>query len=462
MSLILSGTDGLSDVDGSAATPAIRGTDANTGIFFPAADTIAFAEGGAEVARFDSSGNFGIGETSPTAKLHIGVASAAVNGTKGVRIANPAGTIVMLECGSGGDSFVGTESGSTFNIRTNNAINATFLTSGNVGFGETNPVQKLHFKGSSTTYALAETTGSGTSSGFRMKAGAGTDFTLFTTQGGNQFGIYNNTTSTQPLTIDASGNLGVGVTAPQNKLQVVTTTRPQFSVSYNGTTGLYLEDATNSAWKSWKLSTSFGAGSDLSFVQSTNTSGTPTWAATAAMTLDASGKLLVGGTTAYGSGCTIDGSASSPAFYASGTATTGGAGYQMYSSSLGVNRFYVTWAGQIYATSTSITGISDQTLKTNVRDLDTGLIQVMALKPRRFDWINGDGENIAGFVAQEVEQVLPELVSDYVYNKDEDGNALTKKALKMGDMLPTLVKAIQEQQVLITQLTARITALENK
>jgi hypothetical protein len=34
MSLILSGTDGLSEVDGSAATPAIRGTDANTGIFF--------------------------------------------------------------------------------------------------------------------------------------------------------------------------------------------------------------------------------------------------------------------------------------------------------------------------------------------------------------------------------------------------------------------------------------------
>ena len=69
MSLILSGTDGLSDVDGSAATPAIRGTDANTGIFFPAADTIAFAEGGAEVARFDSSGNFGVGITPNTTSL---------------------------------------------------------------------------------------------------------------------------------------------------------------------------------------------------------------------------------------------------------------------------------------------------------------------------------------------------------------------------------------------------------
>jgi hypothetical protein len=51
MSLILDGTNGLSDVDGSAATPAIRGTDANTGIFFPAADTIAFAEGGVEALK---------------------------------------------------------------------------------------------------------------------------------------------------------------------------------------------------------------------------------------------------------------------------------------------------------------------------------------------------------------------------------------------------------------------------
>ena len=71
MTLILSGTDGLSDVDGSAATPAIRGTDANTGIFFPAADTIAFSEGGAEAMRIDSSGNVGIGTTSPRATFEV-------------------------------------------------------------------------------------------------------------------------------------------------------------------------------------------------------------------------------------------------------------------------------------------------------------------------------------------------------------------------------------------------------
>jgi hypothetical protein len=57
MTLILSGTDGLSDVDGSAATPAIRGTDANTGMFFPAADTVAIATSGTQRFTVNSSGN---------------------------------------------------------------------------------------------------------------------------------------------------------------------------------------------------------------------------------------------------------------------------------------------------------------------------------------------------------------------------------------------------------------------
>jgi hypothetical protein len=57
MSLILSGSDGLSDIDGSAATPAIRGTDANTGIFF-GSDIIGFSEDGTQCGEFDASANF--------------------------------------------------------------------------------------------------------------------------------------------------------------------------------------------------------------------------------------------------------------------------------------------------------------------------------------------------------------------------------------------------------------------
>lgn len=57
---------------GTVSAPAITTSgDTNTGIFFPAADAIAFAEGGAEVFRIESNGRMGIGQTSPASKLDI-------------------------------------------------------------------------------------------------------------------------------------------------------------------------------------------------------------------------------------------------------------------------------------------------------------------------------------------------------------------------------------------------------
>jgi hypothetical protein len=57
---------------GTVSAPALTtSADTNTGIFFPAADTIAFSEGGVESMRIDSSGNVGIGTSSPNAKLDV-------------------------------------------------------------------------------------------------------------------------------------------------------------------------------------------------------------------------------------------------------------------------------------------------------------------------------------------------------------------------------------------------------
>jgi hypothetical protein len=57
---------------GTVTAPAIAPTsDSNTGIFFPAADTVAIGEGGTEVLRINSSGNVGIGTTNPTARLEV-------------------------------------------------------------------------------------------------------------------------------------------------------------------------------------------------------------------------------------------------------------------------------------------------------------------------------------------------------------------------------------------------------
>ena len=106
MTLILSGTDGLSDVDGSAATPAIRGTDANTGIFFPAADTIAFSEGGVESMRIDASGRLGIGETSPTNTLDVKAALGRIKLTSSTGTNNA----LVLFNNTSGNAYVGLDS----------------------------------------------------------------------------------------------------------------------------------------------------------------------------------------------------------------------------------------------------------------------------------------------------------------------------------------------------------------
>jgi microcystin-dependent protein len=82
MPVTINGTTGIAGPDGSAGTPAVQGTDTNTGIFFPAADTIAFGEGGAEAMRIDNGGNLVIGNTTALAKLDIGPVNSADEGAE--------------------------------------------------------------------------------------------------------------------------------------------------------------------------------------------------------------------------------------------------------------------------------------------------------------------------------------------------------------------------------------------
>ena len=99
MPITISGSTGIAGVDGSASTPAVQGTDTNTGIFFPAADTIAFGEGGSEVMRIDSSGNVGIGTSSPGSAYRLAVSGN--NTGMSIQDTGSVGTWLDFKTGSG-------------------------------------------------------------------------------------------------------------------------------------------------------------------------------------------------------------------------------------------------------------------------------------------------------------------------------------------------------------------------
>lgn len=109
--LTVTGSATVEFADGSAASPSITNDgDTNTGILFPAADTVAIATGGTEIARFDSAGNLGLGVTpsawfSSNKTMQVGSTGALSNYTNGSNIQtflsnnvywNAAGTISYL------------------------------------------------------------------------------------------------------------------------------------------------------------------------------------------------------------------------------------------------------------------------------------------------------------------------------------------------------------------------------
>jgi hypothetical protein len=236
-------------------------------------------------------------------------------------------------------------------------------------------------------------------------------------------------TFTQAMTLDASGNLRInGSTAA---LQMATGAERQILAGGSSS-------ATTMTFQRWNGS---------SYVSD--------------VTMDGSGNFMVG-TTSYGvSAAGFGVSAAGRSICAMAASTSAATTLEVYSTGAGAFRFYVDMGGTVHATSVVITAISDERLKENVRDIDTGLSTVMALKPRRYDWKEGKGldkKNAAGFVAQEFEQVFPDSVG--LSKAGEDG--IEYKNINYEELIPTLTKAIQEQQAIIQAQAADIAALKAK
>jgi hypothetical protein len=287
-----------------------------------------------------------------------------------------------------------------------------------------------------------------------------------TTTGDTNTGIYYPAADTFAVTtagaeryrVDSAGNCGIGVTpsawvAGAKALQfgaygaLAQSSSGNIELSfnsYNSGAGAYkyLQTDTASLYRassvhSWFVAPSGTAGNAITFTQ--------------AMTLDASGNLFVKKTA---SGSTTLGVELLATGQING-ATANQDNLNIYNTTAAAYRFYVNASGTVFATNTTISAISDARFKENVQDIDVGLGAILALKPRKFDWKDGKGKNIKGdrgFIAQEFETVFPNLIDEWKENAPE-GEAPYKSVRQ--DLIPVLVKAIQE-------LTARVQTLEAK
>ena len=355
-----------------------------------------------------------------------------------------AGKNISLMADGGGAIKFGTGAGGPEQMR---------LTSTGLGIGTSSPTQPLSIRNAGAAY-LDLAGGSRTLGTNSFTFGQAGDGVVAFFQRENA-AMYWATNSTERMRLDSSGNLGLGVTpsawrSATKAIQLsagasfqgfdngsIVATTVGSNIFFNASNqAIYLNSqaATSYAQASgshyWYTAPSGTAGNAISFTQ--------------AMTLDASGNLLVGQTSlapaTLGASLAATGIISS-AVAASTNATTA---YNLYSTNGGAYRFYVGMAGTVYATSTTITAISDQRLKENIRDLDDGLDVVMALQPRKFDWKEGKGQNIKnarGFIAQEFEQVLPDMIEEWRDPAPEGEEPY--KAIN-ANLIPTLVKAIQE------------------
>jgi hypothetical protein len=130
--------------------------------------------------------------------------------------------------------------------------------------------------------------------------------------------------------------------------------------------------------------------------------------------------------------------------------------------------YHVRWhntngvVGGIYTngSNTTYTTSSDYRLKENITPMTGALDKVLLLKPVTYTW-KSDGSNGQGFIAHELQAIVPECVGGEKDAVNDDGS-INPQGVDTSFLVATLTAAIQEQQTIINDLKARVTALEAK
>jgi len=360
--LIFQGSDGSQFVQAAAVTGECDGTPGANDmpgrlVFSTTGDGAATLS---ERLRIDSSGNVGIGTSSPTSKFDVQIASGAgINFTNlstapiidfQANSVESAGRIRVDEASGGGImQFATKTTGGTVTER------LRIDSSGNVGIGETNPSVKLHLKLDTDKHIrfqgnIGEI---GSVPGFQGTTDAG----ALTGLGMRGSDLRFATGSSERMRIDSSGNVGIGTSSPSNNLHVVDS--GENNVRFAGAsssvgTYLLLQNTNTTDGNSSILEGNDAQGNGVAQIQFINVNHTnnegalafntrPSGGAqTERMRIDSSGRLLVG-TTSHSSfdtfvieGHATDGTSAAFIMLKRGTANpSGGLGYIRFADSNG-------------------------------------------------------------------------------------------------------------------------------
>jgi len=180
------------------------------------------------------------------------------------------------------------------------------------------------------------------------------------------------------------------------------------------------------------------------------------------------GKLAVvnGSTTTAGarfenSSASISGKNIYSTYTSSGNNNTTAIHFAAYDGTVGSDVFRVYGNGNVVNNNNSYGSISDVKLKENIVDASPKLASLMQVKVRNYNLKTAPTQKQLGVIAQELETIFPSLIEESP-DVDLEGNSLgtTTKQVKYSVFVPMLIKAIQEQQALITQLQADVAALK--
>jgi Chaperone of endosialidase/Head domain of trimeric autotransporter adhesin len=344
-----------------------------------------------------------IGSAVANVSMGIGIGhNCAVDGDYGIAV----GTFSWAK---GADSIAIGRSASALanclDIRFANASRISGDSNGLIGINQSTPGAQLHV-----------TSGAAARKGVLVKAAASATANLFETQ---------NSVSTVLTVIDSAGKVGVGKDAPSAQLDVLS--------SAAGTKALVVKAAASPTTD--VVNFLDGAGGTL-------------------LKLDKDGRFGFWDTAGGDSYIYFQlGTANTKSIRSANSGTVGATHYAFANGNGDVGFINTSGSGTTFQTT------SDYRLKENIVDLSGALERIANLKPRRFNFKADASTVVDGFVAHELQEVVPEAVSGLKDAVKDDG-AIRPQAVDYSRLTPLLAAAVKELKVENDALKERIEALE--